>query len=68
MALVTFLCFQMGFGVGRTSLAYLTVIALVSVLGSFGVSVVLSIAAVACLNYFLCRHCSNSALMIRKIL
>ena len=34
------------------SLAYLTVIALVLVLGSFGVSVVLSIAAVACLNYF----------------
>ena len=52
VALVTFLCFHAGFGVGRTSLAYLTLIALVSLLGSFAVSVVLSIVAVACLNYF----------------
>ena len=52
MALVTFVCFRIGFGVGRTSLAYLILIALVSLLGSFVVSVVLSIVAVACLNYF----------------
>ena len=52
VALVTFVCFHIGFGVGRTSLAYLTLIALVSLLGSFGVSAVLSIVAVACLNYF----------------
>ena len=52
VALITFVCFKIGFGVGRTSLAYLIWIALVSLLGSFGVSVVLSIVAVACLNYF----------------
>ena len=52
VALITFVCFQIGFGVGRTSLAYVILIALVSLLGSFGVSVVLSIVAVACLNYF----------------
>jgi PAS domain S-box-containing protein len=52
VALITFVCFKIGFGVGRTSLAYLIWIALVSLLGSFVVSVVLSIIAVACLNYF----------------
>ena len=52
VALVTFLCFHIGFGIGRTSLAYLTLIALVSLLGSFAVSVVLSIVAVVSLNYF----------------
>ncbi len=52
VALVTFVCFRIGFGVGRTSLAYVVWVALVSLLGSFSVSVVLSIVAVACLNYF----------------
>ena len=52
VALITFVCFKIGFGVGRTSLAYVIWIALVSLLGSFVVSVVLSIVAVACLNYF----------------
>ena len=52
VALITFVCFKIGFGVGRTSLAYLIWIALVSLLGSFVVSVVLSIVAIACLNYF----------------
>ena len=52
VALITFVCFKMGFGVGRTSFAYVILIALISLLGSFVVSVVLSIVAVACLNYF----------------
>ena len=52
VALITFVCFKIGFGVGRTSFAYLILVALVSLLGSFSVSVVLSIIAVACLNYF----------------
>ena len=45
VALITFVCFKIGFGVGRTSLAYVIWIALVSLLGSFSVSVVLSIVA-----------------------
>jgi PAS domain S-box-containing protein len=52
VALITFVCFKIGFGVGRTSLAYVIWFALVSLLGSFSVSVVLSIVSVACLNYF----------------
>ena len=45
VALITFVCFKIGFGVGRTSLAYVIWIALVSLLGSFSVSVVLSIVS-----------------------
>ncbi|MBV8790840.1 MAG: PAS domain S-box protein, partial [Pseudolabrys sp.] len=52
LALITFVCFHIGFGIERTGLAYLTLIALISLLGSFGTSVVLSIVAMGCLNYF----------------
>jgi len=52
LALTTFVCFRLGFGLGRTAFAYVIVVALVSVLGSFGASVVLSIVAAVCLDYF----------------
>jgi PAS domain S-box-containing protein len=52
LALITFVCFQINFGLARTAFAYVIVIALVSLLGSYIASVVLSIVAVACLNYF----------------
>ena len=52
LALITFVCFQIGFGLARTGFAYVILIALVSLLGSFSASVVLSILAAACLNYF----------------
>jgi PAS domain S-box-containing protein len=52
LGLITFACFWIGFGVARTGFAYVILVALVSLLGSFSVSVVLSIIAVACLNYF----------------
>ena len=52
LGLITLVCFRLGFGPGRTSLAYVTIIALVSLLGSFIASVVLSIIAAACLDYF----------------
>ena len=52
LALITFVCFQVGFGLARTAFVYLILIALVSLLGSFTSSVVLSIVAAACLNYF----------------
>ena len=52
LALITFICFRLDFGVARTGFAYVILIALVSLLGSFSVSVVLSVVAVACLNYF----------------
>jgi PAS domain S-box-containing protein len=52
LALITFVCFRLDFGVARTGFAYVILIALVSLLGSFTVSVILSIIAAACLNYF----------------
>jgi len=52
VALITFVCFLVGFGLVRTAWAYLILIVLVSLLGSFSTSVVLSLVAVVCLNYF----------------
>ena len=52
LVLITFVCFQLGLGVARTGFAYVILVALVSLLGSFSASVVLSIVAAACLNYF----------------
>jgi PAS domain S-box-containing protein len=52
LALITFVCFQLGFGIGRTAFAYLILVVLLSLLGSFSASVVLSIIATACLNFF----------------
>ena len=52
LALITFVCFRLDFGPGRTGFAYVILVALLSLLGSYGVSVVLSIVAAACLNYF----------------
>jgi PAS domain S-box-containing protein len=52
LGLVTFVCFRLGFGLGRTAFAYVILLALVSLLGSFGAAAVLSIVAAACLNYF----------------
>jgi PAS domain S-box-containing protein len=52
LALITFVCFQVGFGLARTGFAYVVLVALVSLLGSFSSSVVLSVLAAACLNYF----------------
>jgi PAS domain S-box-containing protein len=52
LALITFVCFQVGFGLARTGFVYVIVVALLSLLGSFSASIVLSLLAAACLNYF----------------
>ncbi|WP_161851406.1 PAS domain S-box protein [Bradyrhizobium sp. CCBAU 051011] len=52
LALITFVCFHLDFGVARTGFVFVILIALVSLLGSTSTSVVLSFLAVACLNYF----------------
>ena len=52
LALITFVCFQIGFGLARTGFAYVILVALVSLLGSFSTSVILSLVAAVCLNYF----------------
>jgi len=52
LVFITFVCFQVGFGLARTGFAFVILIALVSRLGSLSASVALSILAAACLNYF----------------
>jgi PAS domain S-box-containing protein len=52
LALITFVSFQLAFGLARTAFAYVILVALVSLLGSFIASVVLSAVAAAILNYF----------------
>jgi PAS domain S-box-containing protein len=52
LALITVVCFQLEFGVARTGFAYVILLTLLSPLGSFSASAVLSIIAAACLNFF----------------
>jgi PAS domain S-box-containing protein len=52
LALITFVCFHLDFGVARTGFVFVILIALFSLLGSTSASVVLSFLAVAFLNYF----------------
>ena len=52
LALVTLACFSLGLDLATTAFVYLIVIVLLSLMGSFYVSAVLSIIAVAALNYF----------------
>ena len=50
--LLTFVCFRLGLNMATTGFAYLIIVALVSLMGSFTASVVLSIIAAGLLNYF----------------
>ena len=68
LALITFVCFRLGFGLARTGFAYVILIALVSLLGSFSASVVLSIVAAACLNYFFAPPLFELRIDVRRIL
>ena len=52
LTLITFVCFQLGFHVGRTAFAYLILVVLLSLLGSFSASASLSVIATGCLNFF----------------
>jgi PAS domain S-box-containing protein len=52
LAVITFVCFLLDFGVARTGFAYVILIGVLSLLGSFSASVVLSIVAATLLNYF----------------
>jgi PAS domain S-box-containing protein len=52
LTLITFVCFRLGLGVARTGFIFVILVALVSLLGSLSASVVLSVIAAACLNYF----------------
>ena len=52
LLLLTFVCFRLGLSIARTGFAYLILISLLSMMSSYVGSVILSIAAVGCLNYF----------------
>lgn len=52
LAALTFICFHLGLGIGTTAFVYMGLIVLLSWWGGFGSSVVLSLAAAACLDYF----------------
>ncbi len=52
LAVVTLACFQLEVGLAATAFVYLIVIVLLSLMGSFLVSAILSIVAVGGLNYF----------------
>jgi PAS domain S-box-containing protein len=52
LILLTFICSRAGLNVPTVGFAYLILVALLCVMGSFVVSVVLSFVAIACLNYF----------------
>src|ERR1700688_2809243 len=52
LVLLTFVCFRLGLNLATTGFAYLILIALLSLIGTFIGSVVLSIIAVGLLNYF----------------
>jgi PAS domain S-box-containing protein len=52
VALVTFVCFRLDVSITTAALLYLIVVALASLTGSFVLSVVVSIIAILCLDYF----------------
>jgi K+-sensing histidine kinase KdpD len=52
LILLTFICFRIGLNILTVGFAYLIVIALCSLIGSFTASVVLSLGAIALLDYF----------------
>src|SRR5882724_2113468 len=52
LALLTFVSFRLELGLSTTAFTYLILIVLLSLMGSFTPLVVVSIIAVACLNYF----------------
>jgi PAS domain S-box-containing protein len=52
VAVVTFVCFRLELNVDTAGFAYLILIALLSLIGSFIGSVILSVAAAVCLTYF----------------
>jgi PAS domain S-box-containing protein len=52
LAVITVVCFWLDFGVARTGFVYVILIGLLSLLGSFSASVVLSVVGAALLNYF----------------
>ena len=52
LILITFVSINIGFGLQRAAFAYVILIALTALLGSFSASIILSIIAAGCLSYF----------------
>ena len=52
LAFITFVCFRLDVGLAPTAFAHLILVVVVSLWGSFYTSAILSVLAVACLNFF----------------
>ncbi len=51
LAVAAYLCFQLGFGISRTSFVFFVVVTLISLFGRAAASIVLSVLAAALLNF-----------------
>jgi two-component system sensor kinase FixL len=59
IAAATVVCLQLGLNFATTAFAYLITVVLISLLGGFISSIVLSVVAVGCLNLFFAPHVIN---------
>ena len=66
MALVTFVCFRLNVSITTAALLYLIVVVLASLTGSFVLSVVVSIIAILCLDYFFTEPRFNIDVTLRN--
>jgi PAS domain S-box-containing protein len=66
VALVTFVCFRLDVSITTAALLYLIVVALASLTGSFVLSVVVSIIAILCLDYFFTEPLFNIDATLRN--
>ena len=66
VALVTFVCFRLNVSITTAALLYLIVVVLASLTGSFVLSVVVSIIAILCLDYFFTEPLFNIDATLRN--
>src|SRR5258708_11145446 len=66
VALVTFFCFRLNASITTAALLYLIVVVLASLTGSFVLSVVISIIAILCLDYFFTEPLFNIDATLRN--
>ena len=64
LAVITLVCFRLGVGLASTAFAYMTLVTVLSLIGSFIGAVILSIVAVACLINSSPLRCFLSVLII----
>src|SRR5437764_15183352 len=68
VALVTFVCFRLNVSITTAALLYLIVVVLASLMGSFVLSLVVSIISILCLDYFFTKPLLNIDATLRNSL